>query len=142
MRCIDDNDQVKCIGYNDFSHMDWLGYRSGITPIFDSEHDNRWYCIEAHVRLNDAGQSNGVQEFWIDGQLEARRENLNFVRSYTDYGINAIFFENYWNAGSPQEQERYFDNIVVSTQRIGCMEESYANKVPVRSMDLLLLHDN
>ena len=142
VRCIDDNDQVKCIGYNDFSHMDWLGYRPGITPIFDSEHDNRWYCIEAHVRLNDAGQSNGVQEFWIDGQLEARRENLNFVRSYTDYGINAIFFENYWNAGSPQEQERYFDNIVVSTQRIGCMEESYANKAPVPSMDLLLLHDN
>lgn len=93
VRCIDENDQVKCIGYNDFAHMDWLGYRSGITPIFDAEHDNRWYCIEAHVRLNAAGQSSGVQEFWIDGQLDARKENLNFVRSYTDCGINAVFYQ-------------------------------------------------
>ena len=142
VRCIDDNDQVKCIGYNDFAHMDWLGYRSGITPIFDTEHHGRWYCIEAHVRLNDPGQSNGMQEFWLDGQLEASREGLNFVRSYTDYGINAIFFENYWNAGSPQEQERYFDNIVVSTQRIGCLEEASSTTTPVSAIDLLLFHDN
>jgi hypothetical protein len=31
-----------------------------------------------------------------------------------------VFFENYWNTGSPKLQERYFDNIVVSTQPIGC----------------------
>ena len=74
---------------------------------------------QAHVKLNDPGTSNGVQEFWIDEQLEAVSDNLNFVASYTDYAINAIFFENYWNSGSPQLQERYFDNIVVSTQPIG-----------------------
>ena len=34
--------------------------------------------------------------------------------------INAVFFENYWNAGSPLTQERYFDNIIISTSRIGC----------------------
>jgi hypothetical protein len=34
--------------------------------------------------------------------------------------INAVLFENYWNAGSPVTQERYFDNIVISTSRIGC----------------------
>jgi hypothetical protein len=33
-----------------------------------------------------------------------------------------VFFENYWNSASPQNQERYFDDIVVSTQRIGCAE--------------------
>jgi len=48
---------------------------------------------------------------------------LNFVDSYTDYGINAIFIENYWNSGSPKEQQRYFDNFVVSTKRIGCLCE-------------------
>jgi hypothetical protein len=25
----------------------------------------RWYCIEAHVRVNDLGQSNGVIEAWV-----------------------------------------------------------------------------
>jgi hypothetical protein len=40
--------------------------------------------------------------------------------SYRDYGINVVSIENYWNDGAPQAQERYFDNVVVSTQRIGC----------------------
>jgi hypothetical protein len=77
--------------------------------------------VEAHVKLNDPGQSNGIQEFFIDGNLEARREGLDFVRSYTGYAINAVFFENYWNDGSSRDQERYFDNIVVSTRPIGCL---------------------
>ena len=121
VRCVDKTNGVKCSGYNDFSHMDWLGYQSGIKPIFDTQNAGRWHCIEAHIKLNDPGLSNGLQEFWIDGKLEARRENLNFVRGYTDFAVNAIFFENYWNAGSPQNQERYFDNIVVSTGKIGCL---------------------
>ncbi len=121
VRCVDTNNAYKCIGYNDFPNMDWIGNQSGVTPIFAPEHNNEWFCIEAHVKLNDPGQSNGVQEFWINGSLEARRDNLNFVRSYTAYGINAIFFENWWNSGSPQEQERYIDNIVVSTVPIGCL---------------------
>ena len=128
VRCVDPvTSEVMCEGYNDFGHMDWIGAENGITPIFDSLHDDTWYCVEAHVRLNDPGSSNGVQEFWIDGQLEAISDNLNFVASYTDYAINAILFENYWNdgdpvgdGGSPVEQERYFDSIVVSTERIGC----------------------
>lgn len=121
-RCVDPVTSVPdCVGYNDFNHIDWLGSRSGVTPIFGSANTNRWFCVEHHVRLNDPGQSNGVQEFWIEGQLEARRTNLNFVASYTAYGINAVFFENWWNSGSPQQQERYFDNIVVSTEPIGCV---------------------
>jgi hypothetical protein len=30
-----------------------------------------------------------------------------------------IMLENYWNSGSPVKQERYFDNFVISTNRIG-----------------------
>jgi hypothetical protein len=37
------------------------------------------------------------------------------------YAINAVFFENYWNDGSPREQERYFDDIVISTAPVGCL---------------------
>ncbi|MEO7584009.1 MAG: polysaccharide lyase [Ferruginibacter sp.] len=106
-------------GYNDFANFKWLGFKSGTTPIFNTSNAGKWYCIESHVKLNDKGKSNGIQEFWIDGHLEARSDNLNFVDSYSAYGINVIFFENYWNDGSPQDQERYFDNIVVSTKPIG-----------------------
>ena len=121
VRCVDSSSQVVCIGYNDFNHMTWLGHQAGTTPIFDSDHDGTWFCVEAHVKLNTPGQSDGVQEFWIDGELETSKTGLNFVESYTDYGINIILFENYWNDGSPQLQERYFDSIVVSTEPIGSM---------------------
>jgi hypothetical protein len=106
--------------YNDFPRLRWLGAVRGSTPIFDSTHVGKWYCVEAHVRLNDPGQSDGVFELWIDDYLEARHANLNWIGDFTGYGINTVFLENYWNAGSPVEQYRYMDNFVVSTQRIGC----------------------
>jgi hypothetical protein len=116
----DEAGNLRTTKYNDFANLRWLGIARSVTPIFDASHVGQWYCVEAHARLNDAGQSNGVFELWIDGNLEAQRSNLNWLGSYNQYGINAIFFENYWNSGSPQVQERYMDNIVVSTQRIGC----------------------
>jgi len=126
---VDENCIVLSTKYNDFDNMQWLnqaqyggmGTKYGKTPIFDSQHSGIWYRIEAHVKLNDTDPEvpNGLQEFWIDGNLEARRTNMNFVKCWDDYAINAIFFENYWNSGSPVEQERYFDNIVVSTEPIG-----------------------
>jgi hypothetical protein len=116
----DDEGRVVTTTYNDFDNLRWLGARRGQTPIFDSAHVGEWYCIEAHVRLNDAGQSNGVFEYWIDSALEAALSGLDWVGTFEEYGLNAVFLENYWNAGSPREQERYFDNFVVSTKRIGC----------------------
>ena len=112
--------QVVCVGYNDFDHLHWLGFQAGPTPVFATEEAGEWRCIEAHVRLDDPGQANGVQEFWIDGALEARGEGLEFVDGYADYAINAVFFENYWNEGSTADQQRFFDDIVVSTAPIGC----------------------
>lgn len=108
--------------YNDFDNLRWIGGSVGSTPIFNSANIGQWHCVEAHMRLNDAGQSNGVFEMWIDDNLDARSIGLNWLGSYSAYGINALFIENYWNAGSPQDQSRYIDNIVVSTERIGCGE--------------------
>ena len=98
----------------------WLGVGRGQTRLFADENVGPWYCVEVHLRLNDPGLSNGVFEFWIDGQREARREGLNWVGSYMDYAINTISLDNYWNGGAPRDQERYLDNFVVSTERIGC----------------------
>ena len=116
----DESGQVLGKEYNDFAHFRWLGEVVGRTPIFDTTHVGKWYCIEAHAKLNEPGRSNGVLELWINGALEARMDGLNWQGAYTEYGINTVFLENYWNDGSPQPQERYFDNFVVSTQRIGC----------------------
>ncbi len=117
----DELGNLKTIKYNDFDNLRWLGLDRSDTPIFDTNHVGAWYCVEAHVRLNDPGSANGIFELWIDGSPEAQRTGLNWVGGYDAYGINAVFFENFWNAGAPAVQERYVDNIVVSTQRIGCL---------------------
>lgn len=111
---------VRTKTYNDFANLRWLGHGKGATPLFAQSQRGIWQCVEAHAKLNDPGQSNGLFELWVNGKLDATRSGLNWVGSYTAYGINAVFVENYWNKGSPVVQERYFDNFVVSTARIGC----------------------
>lgn len=106
--------------YNDFANTRYLGQVFGPTPVFATANTGTWYCVEAHARLNDAGSSNGLFEFWVNGNLEGQRANMNWIGAFSGYAFNAVFVENYWNAGSPAVQERYIDNFVVSTQRIGC----------------------
>jgi Bacterial Ig-like domain (group 2) len=107
------------VGYNDFDHLTWLGAVQGQTPVFGTG-AGQWYCVEAHMRLNDAGQSNGLLELWINGVVDAQHTGLNWLGSYSAYGINALFLENYINNGAPQAQVRDYDELVVSTKRIGC----------------------
>jgi len=106
--------------YNDWGHMRWLGQVRGATPLYADSAAGRWRCVEAHVRLNDPGRSNGVFELWVDTTLDVQKAGLNWVGGFDAYGINAVFLENYWNAGAAQPEERYFDNFIVSEQRIGC----------------------
>ena len=106
--------------YNDFANLRWLGYQRGTVPIFDAQHVGQWYCIETRVRLNDPGMSNGELELWVDGAPDAVKTGMNWVGAFAEYGVNAVFLENYWNKGSAKAQERYFDNLVVSGSRIGC----------------------
>jgi len=110
--------------YNDFDNLRWLGAKRGEIALFDETHTGEWFCVEAHAKLNTPGASDGVFEFWINDELQAGTYNLNWHGSWNsdpaNFKINAVFFENYWNAGSPISQERYFDNIIISTQRIGC----------------------
>jgi hypothetical protein len=108
--------------YNDFPHLRPLGTAYSRTALFDRVHTGKWQCIEAHARLNDPGRGNGLFELWLADKPEAKLTGLDWIGSFTDFGINAIYLENYWNDGAPQAQERYFDNFVVSTERIGCLK--------------------
>jgi len=117
---INDNSELVTTSYNDFGNFIWMGNRRGTTSISPG----RWYCVETHVKLNSAGNSDGILEFWIDGNLEASRNDLNYVKSWSDYGLNSVIVSNYWNDGSPVEQERYLDAFVISKQRIGCIDDS------------------
>ena len=111
---------VTTVGYNDFTHLAWLGKANGAFQMYAPSNANKWTCIELHMKLNTPGKSDGVLAFSVNGQQQAQAANLNFRGSYTTYGINAIMLEGYVNSGAPQVQYRWFDNFVVSTQPIGC----------------------
>lgn len=107
---------------NNTNTSTWLPRTVGASTIYGTRPNGTdWMCIEAHIRLNDPGEANGVEEFWLDGVLQARRTNQNHIGTYERYGINQVSFDNYWNGGSPQANTLYRDNIVVSTDRIGCL---------------------
>ncbi len=116
----DPSGSLRTTKYNDFDHLRWIGQTRGHDPIFDPARNGTWICVESHARLNDPGQSNGVFELWVDGVPDARAQNLNVLGSYADYGWNVLNLENFWNDGPPKEEERYFDDFVVATARIGC----------------------
>ncbi len=106
--------------YNDFDNLRWLGNSpSSVFQISSTEESGYWVLVEALAKLNTPGKSDGLARLWIDGRLEAERENMNFRGSYTGHGINAVFLESYWNNGSPKTQGRWYDHFVVSTKPIG-----------------------
>jgi hypothetical protein len=107
------------VKYNDFDHLHWLGLRNGVTPIFSTAESGRWVCVESHVELNTPGASDGVFELWVDGVSEAARNDLDWHGTWNEYGINAVFLENYWNTGSIKRQVRWFDDFIISTAPIG-----------------------
>ena len=116
----DESGDLATTKYNDFENLRWLGVARGTTSLFGPDMIGEWHCVEARVRLNDAGSSNGLFRMWINGIEQPGRDDLNWVGTFDQYGINAVFLENYWNGGAPKDQERYLDNFVVSTERIGC----------------------
>lgn len=115
---------LKSTKYNDFNNLRWLGFKAGKTPIYHENNAGKWFCIVGHVKLNTPGQKNGIFEFWINDTLQASSTNLDWHSTWNNnpnnLHINAIFFENYWNDGSPVEQERYMDNLLISTKPIKC----------------------
>jgi hypothetical protein len=116
--------KLKSTKYNDFNNLRWLGWKPGNIDLYSNANSGKWYCIVAHAKLNTPGLKDGVFEFWINDTLQASSNNLDWHSTWNNdpnnLHINAIFFENYWNDGSPVEQERYFDNLVISTNPIPC----------------------
>ncbi len=121
---IDTNGTLKSTRYNDFGNLRWLGNKKGSIDLFSNVNADKWYCVIGHAKLDTPGLSDGVFEFWIDDKLQAGSYHINWHGNRNadakNYMINAVFFENYWNNGSPKLQERYFDNILISSKPIQC----------------------
>lgn len=118
--CIDEDAQVACAGYDDEGGLESLGGLVGQSPIFSAESAGEWHCVEVHMAINTIGQADGVLEFFVDGQLENGRSDLDWRGAWNAYGINAVAIENFWPGGAPAPLRRWIDDLVIATDEIGC----------------------
>ncbi|MBC8073563.1 MAG: hypothetical protein IAG13_34900 [Deltaproteobacteria bacterium] len=113
-------DALACEGFDDADRQQQLGGLLGATPLFSADASGSWHCVEAHVALNTPGLADGTFEFWIDDELQNESHTLDWRGSWNEYGINLVTVENLWPGGAPTDLERWFDDLVISTEPIGC----------------------
>lgn len=78
----------------------------------------RWYCLELELRANEPGRRDGYQRMWIDDKLKGEVTGIRW-RDTTDVRINAVQLT-FSASPVPRTEHVWIDNVVVSTQRIGC----------------------
>lgn len=92
---------------------------NGGEPIPGILGDNQWHKIEYHVKLNDIGSANSIQEVYIDGAATPISTVGNgYELRVTDRKIRqVVLFDNYLKYDG-SVQPIYIDNIIVSTTRV------------------------
>ena len=90
-----------------------IGYRGFLE-------NNRWYCIEQHLKMNTPGKKNGVLRAWVDGRLAFEKRDIRF-RHAPKLKIEQIWM-NVYHGGkkpSPHDQHLFIDNVVIARRYIG-----------------------
>ena len=84
----------------------------------------RWQCWELHSRLNQPGQNDGLVEFYAEGTFVdsisgSFRGNSTAPYTVVDVQSNIGGNEALW----PVTNWWYIDDVVVSTERVGCLPD-------------------
>ena len=61
-------------------------FESGVPPRTVAK--ERWICLEVMVKLNDIGDSNGEQAYWLDGKLSRNQDGK--ITSYLGKGFPLV----------------------------------------------------
>ncbi len=85
----------------------------------------RWYNIQAEVKLNTPGRSDGEVRVWVDEKLIAQKIGINITGSGSA-AINRVLYGGWYSdsaGGNPcpnpaQDSIRYIDDVAISNSRI------------------------
>ena len=82
-----------------------------------------WHTVEHHFTMNTPGEHDGTLRTWFDGEDALRVDRLRF-RDTATFGIGGLRVETYFGGGddtwnSTKDEYIYFDDFVISTERIG-----------------------
>ncbi len=80
----------------------------------------RWVCLELMVELNTPGQADGRMAFWVDGVQALEVTGMHW-RDIAELQLNKAWLMHYIAGGdADQSNQVWFDDMVVSTDYIGC----------------------
>jgi hypothetical protein len=73
------------------------------------------------MQANTPGQDNGVSRYWIDGEQGHELTGIGW-RDVPELGLNRVRLHHYIETGDAQSHSNvvWFDDVVVSTEPIGC----------------------
>ena len=101
----------------------WQGFAQQL-PHVEEYDDDEWECTEVEVVHNTPGQPDGALRVWINDDDQPVMEYTGVKFRDEAVSWNAIQLSGYYGgSGSPQVQHHWVDDIVVSSQRIGCFRE-------------------
>ncbi len=108
-------------------HMDMRG-QYGSSWVWDIEkrgylENNRWYCIEQYVKLNEIGEANGIIQGWVDDKLAFEKTDLRF-RNTDELKIEKVWINLYLGGSwtSKSDHHLFIDNVAISPNKIGIVE--------------------
>jgi hypothetical protein len=102
----------------------WIGISPNLSSVI--LYPGQWYTIEFRKRLNTSGNADGIFEMWVNGTRVANYTNVLYripwdgtVGTNFTYGTNFTMLSSYINTEAPQNQEIYYDDIIISPTYIG-----------------------
>lgn len=79
-----------------------------------------WVCLEMMMQINTPGATDGEMAYWINDTLAHRETGMHW-RDVSELGLNQVRLQHYIAGGDATQSNRVsFDDVIVSTERIGC----------------------
>ncbi len=80
-----------------------------------------WFCLEMMMKANTPGQIDGEMAYWVGDQLIYQQGGMMW-RTISDLALNRIRVQHYITESDANghSNRAWFDDVVVSTERIGC----------------------
>jgi hypothetical protein len=85
----------------------------------------QWNMIELRYKMNTPGQTNGIYQGWLNGQLGADLRDVMYRTNTNDttrnLDINQMMFANFYGGptSNTTDQEWFIDDVVISKSPIG-----------------------
>jgi hypothetical protein len=107
-----------------------LEWRKSTSTLFVA--DNKWHCMEVHMKYNSNDKRDGLYQVWIDGELRLDVANVKNRHNSNSLHFRSVELANYCDVNFTQPFRVWYDNIVISDQYIGTIEsnESIDNIAP------------